>query len=236
MESKMKVNTEKETAVKNETETYESAPRNYYPDIAYNKSKKGKFIALSVLLVVCMGLFIGAMAVKSQWWGISLAAVLLLFVGMLLPSVIKGYPTKPDNPELVVYGHDVTARDKQLRTNDIDKIVVTVELAPVSKNKAENLEFVKEFASKFPEEPCFGSMDIYLKAGPKVKKGETIYLTMNDVLTATADIVNAGVKHYAIFFSMKKIYEPAAFTLTKKEKKTAKLTDVSDKERRRQII
>ena len=59
---------------------------------------------------------------------------------------------------------------------------------------------------------------------------------MNDVLTATADIVNAGVKHYAIFFSMKKIYEPAAFTLTKKEKKTAKLTDVSDKERRRQII
>ena len=109
-------------------------------------------------------------------------------------------------------------------------------LNPVSKVKSENEAFVKEFASTFPEEPCFGTLDIYLKPGPKVKKGETIYLTVDDVLSATVDLVNAGVKHYNIFFSLKKIYAQAGFSLTKNEKKTAKLSDVSEKERRKQIL
>ena len=59
---------------------------------------------------------------------------------------------------------------------------------------------------------------------------------MDDVLSATVDLVNAGVKHYNIFFSLKKIYAQAGFSLTKNEKKTAKLSDVSEKERRKQIL
>lgn len=219
-----------------ETATFETKPKSYYPNLEYNKSKKIKFSSLFVLLVVCMGLFIGAMAARSEWMGIVLVAVLLLFMGMLLPSVIKGYPTKPGVPEITVSGHDVTARNKEIRANDIEKVVATVLLNPVSKVKSENEAFVKEFASTFPEEPCFGTLDIYLKPGPKVKKGETIYLTVDDVLSATVDLVNAGVKHYNIFFSLKKIYAQAGFSLTKSEKKTAKLSDVSEKERRKQIM
>lgn len=219
-----------------EIERNEVKPKSYYPNIVYNRSRRIRFFTLFVLLVVCMGLFVGAMAVRSEWWGIVVIAILLLFMGMMLPSVIKGYPTKPDVPEITVYGHDVNARGKQLRTNDIEKVVATVLLNPVSKDKNENQKFVKELAGSFPEEPCFGTLDIYLKPGPKVKKGETIYLTVDDVLSATVDLVNAGVKHYNIFFSLKRIYEPAAFTLTKVEKKTAKLSDVSEKERRKQII
>lgn len=224
----------KETVV--EPVTYETEPRNYYPDIQYNKSKKTKFITLSALLLLCMGLFIGAMVAAEQWWGLLIAVFLLLFIGLLVPSVIKGYPTKAGVPELVVYGHDVTARGKQLRSTDIDKIVVTVLLSPVSNLKSENEKFVKDFAGVFPEDPCFGTVDIYLKPGPKVKKGEAIYLTVEDCMSAAVDLVNAGVKHYSIFFSLKKIYEPARFSLTKKEKQTAKLSDVSAKDRRKQII
>lgn len=214
----------------------ESVPRKYYPNLEYNRSKKTKFITLSALLLVCMGLFIGAMVAAEQWWGLLIAVFLLLFIGALVPSVIKGYPTKQGVPELVVYGHDVTVRDKQMRSTDIEKVVVTVLLSPVSKLAEENKAFVKEFAAAFPEEPCFGTVDIYLKPGPKVKKGEVIYLTVEDCMAAAVDLVNAGVKHYSIFFSLKKIYEPARFSLTKKEKQTAKLSDVSEKDRRRQII
>ena len=85
-----------------------------------------------MLLVVCMGLFIGAMAARSEWMGIVLVAVLLLFMGMLLPSVIRGYPTKPGVPEITISGHDVTARNKEIRANDIEKVVATVLLNPVS--------------------------------------------------------------------------------------------------------
>lgn len=219
-----------------EEETNEVTPKSYYPNIEYNRSRKIRFFTLFALLVVCMGLFVGAMAARSEWWGIVVIAVLLLFMGMMLPAVIKGYPTKPNVPEITIYGHDVNARGKQLRTNDIEKVVATVMLNPISKVTSENKEYVKDFARSFPEEPCFGTLDIYLKPGPKVKKGETIYLTVEDVLAATVDLVNAGVKHYNIFFSLKKIYEPAAFTLTKVEKKTAKLSDVSEKDRRKQII
>lgn len=215
---------------------YESVPRKYYPNLEYNRSKKTKFITLSALLLVCMGLFIGAMVAAEQWWGLLIAVFLLLFIGALVPSVIKGYPTKQGVPELVVYGHDVTVRDKQMRSTDIEKVVVTVLLSPVSKLAEENKAFAKEFAAAFPEEPCFGTVDIYLKPGPKVKKGEVIYLTVEDCMAAAVDLVNAGVKHYSIFFSLKKIYEPARFSLTKKEKQTAKLSDVSEKDRRRQII
>lgn len=222
--------------IQQEQEINEVKPKSYYPNIAYNRSRKVRFFTLFMLLVVVMGLFVGAMAVKSQWWSIGLIAVLLLFMGMMLPSVIKGYPTKQNVPEITIYGHDVNARGKQLRSNDIEKVVATVLLNPVSKDKKENEAFVKDLASSFPEEPCFGTLDIYLKPGPKVKKGETIYMTVENVLSATVDLVNAGVKHYNIFFSLKKIYEPAAFTLTKNEKKTAKLTDVSEKERRKQIL
>lgn len=223
-------------AIEREQKIPSASEKRYYPNLPYNRSKKTKFFVLIVLLVVTMGLFIGAMAIKSQWWGISFAVIILLFIGLLAPSVIKGYPTKPDVPEISIIGHEVITRNKSMRTNDIDKIVVTVLLAPVSKVPSENKAYVEELSKQFPEEPFFGTLDIYLKAGPKVKKGETIYLTIEDVLSATVDLVNAGVKHYSIYYSLKKIYEPAKYTLTKTEKKTAKLSDVSDKERRRQIM
>jgi len=213
-----------------------SEQKKYYPNLAYNRSKLTKAVTLSILLVVMMGLFIGSMIAGKQWWVLTIAVIMLLFVAFIAVSTIKSYPTKPDVPELTVYGHDVITRGKQFRTNEIEKIVVTVLLDPISKDNKENKEYIKEVASKFPEEQCFGTLDIYFKPSPKVKKGETIYLTIEDVLGATVDLVNAGVKHYGIYFSLKKLYEPAAFSLTKTEKKKAKLSDVSDKERRRQVF
>jgi len=45
--------------------------KKYYPDVAYNRSRRNKFYMTLALLVVCMGLSVGAMiAIKQYLFGI----------------------------------------------------------------------------------------------------------------------------------------------------------------------
>mgnify|MGYP004645510921 CR=1 FL=1 len=224
--------------VKKETETSNLAPTekiSFYADVEYNKSRRVRYIVLLVLLFLVMGLMIGTFVASKQWMFVIVLGAVLLIMASLIPTVLKNYPVKSD-AVLTLVGREVFVQGKTLRTTDIEKVIVNVEVGAVSKNKDENKEFLKQVASAFPEEKLLGTVDLVLKSGPKVKKGETIYMTLSDSIGAVVALVNAGVKHYAIGFSLKKFYEPAAFSITKTEKQKAKLTDVSAKERRRQII
>jgi len=224
--------------VKKETETSNLAPTekiSFYADVEYNKSRRVRYIVLLVLLFLVMGLMIGTFVASKQWMFVIVLGAVLLIMASLIPTVLKNYPVKSD-AVLTLVGREVFVQGKTLRTTDIEKVIVNVEVGAVSKNKDENKEFLKQVASTFPEEKLLGTVDLVLKSGPKVKKGETIYMTLSDSIGAVVALVNAGVKHYAIGFSLKKFYEPAAFSITKTEKQKAKLTDVSAKERRRQII
>ena len=224
--------------VKKETETSNLAPTekiSFYADVEYNKSRRVRYIVLLVLLFLVMGLMIGTFVASKQWMFVIVLGAVLLIMASLIPTVLKNYPVKSD-AVLTLVGREVFVQGKTLRTTDIEKVIVNVEVGAVSKNKDENKEFLKQVASAFPEEKLLGTVDLVLKSGPKVKKGETIYMTLSDSIGAVVALVNAGVKHYARGFSLKKFYEPAAFSITKTEKQKAKLTDVSAKERRRQII
>lgn len=224
--------------VKKETETSNLAPTekiSFYADVEYNKSRRVRYIVLLVLLFLVMGLMIGTFVASKQWMFVIVLGAVLLIMASLIPTVLKNYPVKSD-AVLTLVGREVFVQGKTLRTTDIEKVIVNIEVGAVSKNKDENKEFLKQVASTFPEEKLLGTVDLVLKSGPKVKKGETIYMTLSDSIGAVVALVNAGVKHYAIGFSLKKFYEPAAFSITKTEKQKAKLTDVSAKERRRQII
>lgn len=224
--------------VKKETETSNLAPTekiSFYADVEYNKSRRVRYIVLLVLLFLVMGLMIGTFVASKQWMFVIVLGAVLLIMASLIPTVLKNYPVKSD-AVLTLVGREVFVQGKTLRTTDIEKVIVNVEVGAVSKNKDENKEFLKQVASAFPEEKLLGTVDLVLKSGPKVKRGETIYMTLSDSIGAVVALVNAGVKHYAIGFSLKKFYEPAAFSITKTEKQKAKLTDVSAKERRRQII
>ena len=207
----------------------------YYPDVEYNKSRRVRYVTLLVLLFIVMGLLIGTFVAGKQWMFVIMMGAILLVMVSLIPSVLKNYPMKPD-PILTIDGKEINAQGKILKAGDIEKVIVSVQLAPVSKVSAENKEYLKQVASEFPKDKLLGTVDLVLKSGPKVKKGETVYMTLGDSIGAAVALVNAGVKHYAIGFSLKKYYEPAAFSITKTEKQKAKLTDVSAKERMRQIL
>lgn len=224
--------------VKKETETSNLATAeqtSFYADVEYNKSRRVRYIVLLVLLFLVMGLMIGTFVVSKQWMFVIVLGAVLLIMASLIPTVLKNYPVKSE-PVMTIVGREVFVQGKTIRTTDIEKVIVNVEVGAVSKNNDENKEFLKQVASVFPEEKLLGTVDLVLKSGPKVKKGETVYMTLSDSIGAAVALVNAGVKHYAIGFSLKKFYEPAAFSITKTEKQKAKLTDVSAKERRRQII
>ena len=40
--------------------------KKYYPNVEYNRSKRNKFFVLISLLVLCMGLVVGAMVYSGQ--------------------------------------------------------------------------------------------------------------------------------------------------------------------------
>lgn len=211
--------------------------KKYYPNIEFNRAKRNKYFVLLSLFIVCMGLFVGTMIYLKSYVFAVFCGVIVILMFTLIPTMMKSHPVKPDVPELVVNGKDITAQGKELKAADIERVVVTVNVAPISKLDSENKEYLKELAKQFPEEPVFGNLDIELKPGLKAKKGETIFLTIDNCMDALVSLVGAGVKHYAIGYSLKKHYESAQFSITKNEiKKQPSLSEISQKERMKQLI
>lgn len=210
----------------------------FYPNIPYNKSKRTKFFTLMGLLIVSMGLVAGLMVSLKQIPFAVIFGVLALMFLVLIPSALKSHPIKPDVPEIVVNGKDITLQNKTFKSVDIDKVLVTITLSPISKIDSENKQYVLDMASTHPQEPMLGSVDVYLKKSPKIKRSEeVIYTTVDDCIGAATAIVNAGVKHYGIFFNLKKTTEKAKFTLQKTvEEKHESLSDVSKRDRLKQLI
>lgn len=218
------------------TET-EKIEKNYYPDIAYNKSKRTKFFSLFALLIVSMGITAFAFISIGEEWIALISLAVIIFVACFIPQTVASHPVKENVPQLTVYGREIKANGKNFHVQDVESARVIIELAPISKVDSENKKFLKDFASKMPEDECFGTLELSFKPNVAgVKKGEQIYCMINDCLGALTSLVNAGVKHYAIGFSMKKLYEKAAFSITKTEIKQQKLSDVSQKDRLKQIL
>lgn len=211
--------------------------KNFYPDVEFNKSKRIKFFSLYALLFLTMGVTIGAFISIGQWWVAIFSLAIIVFIGCFIPQTIKSYPVKKGVPQITVVNRDVKIGGQTFHVQDIDNARVLIELAPISKVPSENKAFVKEFASKMPESACFGTVELSFKPGVNgVKKGEVRYAYVDDCLGALTAMVDAGLKHYSIGFSMKKIYEQAKFSITKTEIKQQKLTDVPQKDRLKQII
>ena len=211
--------------------------KKFYPNIAYNKSQRAKFFTMTILLVLCMGMVIGLMVAIEQIMFAILFGSLLIMVFTLVPSALKNNPIKPDVPQIVVSGKEITVHGKTHTSKDIEKVVVTITLSPVSKLASENKEFLLQTAKTYPEEPFLGTVDVYYKKSLHLKKSEEIaYTTVDDCIGALTAMVNAGVKHYKILFSLKKLTATATFSLKKEETGKPKLTDVSQKDRLKQLI
>ena len=211
--------------------------KKFYPNIAYNRAQRTKFFMLTMMLVVCMGLVIGLMVAIDQMMFAILFGAFLIMVFALIPSALKNNPIKPGIPQIVVKGKEVTVQGKTYAGKDIEKVVVTITLSPVSKLASENKEFLKQTAQTYPEEPFLGTVDVYYKKTLHLKRTEeVVYNTVDDCIGALTAMVSAGVKHYKILFTLKKFTEVATFNLKKEDIKEARLSDVSQKDRLKQLM
>ena len=210
--------------------------QNFYPNLEYNRANRKKFFSLMILLVACLGLVVGLMVSIQQYMFAIFFAIIILMALILIPSAIKSHPVKAGVPLITVNNKDITAQGKTYKPQDIDFVHVTVILNPVSKLNSENKEYVKKMASKLPEEMMLGNVDIRLKKGLAKRGEEVIYTTVEDCIGALTALVGAGVKHYKIVFNLKKINETAQFSITKAETKKQSLSDVSQKDRMKQLL
>ena len=208
----------------------------FYPNLQFNRANRKKFFTLLILLVACMGLVIGLMvSIKQPMFAITFAMILLIVL-FLIPSAIKAHPVKAGVPLITVRGREIEVQGTTYHAQDIEHLAVTVLLNPVSKLDSENREYVKQMASKHPEEIMTGNVDISIKKSLAKKGQTTIYTTVEDCLGACSAILGAGVKHYTVVFNLKKINEKAQFNIAKTEVKKPTLADVSEKDRRKQLI
>ncbi len=210
--------------------------QSFYPNVEYNKANRRKFFTMMILLMASLGVVIGLMVSINQMIFAVMFGVILLVTLFLIPSAIKSHPVKADVPVFTVKGREITVQDRTYSVKDIEFVSVTAMLFPVSKLTDENKAYVESMAEKYPEEKLIGNVDIRLKKGLAKKGQDVIYTTCDDCLGACAALVGAGVKHYGIVFNLKKINVPAKFSITKVETKKQTLGDVSEKERRKQLI
>ena len=208
----------------------------FYPNLQFNRANRKKFLTLLILLVACMGLVIGLMVSIKQYMFAITFAMILLIVLFLIPSAIKAHPVKEGVALITVRGREIEVQGTTYHAQDIEHLAVTVLLNPVSKLDSENREYVKQMASKHPEEIMTGNVDISIKKSLAKKGQTTIYTTVEDCLGACSAILGAGVKHYTVVFNLKKINERAQFNIAKTEVKKPTLADVSEKDRRKQLI
>lgn len=170
--------------------------KSFYPNVQYNKSKKRKFLILyAVTMILLAGLFSIYFLQDPKGlftWIVALGAIMFT---MLLPGVMRAYPTKEValieiDDKTIVYGGKLKAELK-----DIIKAKVNVMVQTTSKNKAEIEEELKYVANNLEDDEYFGDVDLIIKGE---KKEEQLYATVMDCVGALQALIDFGVKEYEI--------------------------------------
>ena len=208
--------------------------KKFYANIEYNKRKKSGGITLSMLLVVMMLLTISTFVATKQYTFIAFFAALLLLPAFLIPRIIKNYPTD-GRAIVVIKDKEVVMDGTTTKLKDITLIRVTIEL-PASKLDSENNALLEEMKSQKPNAEFFGNLDLVVKD----LKGEkrVLYSHIDNVMQALETLLELGVKHYEILYSVKKKsvkceYDVKKDIVIQKEKS---LTSTSTKDRKKQLL
>ena len=208
--------------------------KKFYANIEYNKRKKSSGITLSMLLIVMLLLTISIFVAIKQYEFVLIFAVLLLLPAFLIPRIFKTYPT--DGREIVVIkDKEVIMDNATTKLKDITLIRVTIEL-PESKLDSENNALLEEMKSQKPNAEFFGNFDLVVKDLKGEKK--FLYSHIENVMQALETLLELGVKHYEILYSIKKKSVKCEYDVKKDiviQKENA-LTSTSKKDRKKQLL
>ncbi len=216
-----------------------------YPDIAFNKKERRKSLTYGALLVILMGgmgatIFIqGLNNPETGTMGYLMGAIMLIFVVIFLsmiPSSFKQYPVD-GKPLIEIYPKEIVINGERKKISDVLEVRLTITLDSVG-NKEENEKFVNSLLDKEPESHITGNIDFAVKhIGKKGETSKTLYTTVADSYEALVALYQAGIKHYSIVYSLKKIAKVSRYNLgeTLTEDGT-KLSELSKKDRMKQLF
>ena len=159
----------------------------------------------------------------------------IIFLSMI-PSSFKQYPVD-GKPIIEILPKEVKINGESKKYSDILEVRLTITLDSVG-NKQENEKFVDSLLSKEPEKHMTGNLDFAVKAiGKKGETTKTLFTTVADSYEGLLALYRAGIKHYSIVYSLKKISKVATYNLgeTVTEDGT-KLSELSKKDRMKQLF
>lgn len=226
----------------NGEETVENSKQKtkFYPDIAYNRKERNKTVVLSMLLVLVMGgmgvtILLGYKegGTFSLISGI-LTLVCLIFAISMIPSAFKQYPVK-NEPLIEINPREITINGVNYKISDVTEVRLTITVEPVGK-KEDNQKLLDTIAAQEPPKNTTANLDFAVK---DIKEGKvkTVYTTIADGYEALLAVYSAGIKHYSIVYSMKKLVANSTYDLNNSVVADGvKLSELSKKQRLKQLF
>ncbi len=210
--------------------------KSFYPNVKYNKSKRRKFLIYFFVTMFLLGGLLTVFIINNpRQFSVVLIGGGMVIICLLLPGVLKAYPTKPKaileiDEKTITYGGKYT-----VGLSDIIKAKINVSVDTVSRSKAEILDELNYVAKNLEEEEYFGDVDLIIKGK---KKEERLYSTVMDCVGALQALVDFGVKEYEINvfsgkFAVKSNYK---FYKTKDQEEVKDGVGLSRKERIKQLL
>ncbi len=212
----------------------------FYPDIAFNRKERNKTVILSTLLILLMGGMGVTILLGNKEGGtfsfISgvLTLVCLVFAISMIPSAFKQYPVK-NEPLVEVKPREIVINGTTYKTSDVTEARLTFTVEPVGK-KEDNQKMLDSLAAQEPPRKTTANLDFAVK-DIKDGKTKTVYTTIADGYEALLAVYSAGVKHYSIVYSMKKLVAKSTYNLNSSVTADGtKLSDLSKKDRLKQLF
>ena len=206
----------------------------FYPNIAYNKSKRRKFFVLFLIAMICM---LGLLSIVIVNDPTSLTAFLLMFIVLilllLLPSVFKSYPTN-GKPIIEIGEKQIIYNGKYVvELKDIVGFKCNVLHPCASRIPSEMIDELTDVGKHLTDEVRFGDVDLVIRGQ---KKDEMLYATVMDCVGAAQALIDFGVKEYTCYVYYKKQVVNAGYKFTKTLKDDEKIDRLSKKDRIKQLL
>jgi len=210
--------------------------KSFYPNIAYNKSKRKKFFILFfVTIIMLAGLFTISVTLKPKSFVTWVTLLGIMLSALLVPGVIKAYPVK-NLPIVEISDKAITYNGKySVELKHVKSVRINVLVETFSKLKPEIEEHLKYVADHLEDEEFFGDVDLIVLD----KKGqeEKLYATVMDCVGALQALIDFGVKEYEINVFSGKVAVKSNYKLYKtKPSGTDSDIKLSMKERIKQLL
>lgn len=174
--------------------------KEFYANVQYNKLKRRKTVALSVILVLLMlGCAATFVATKQYLFALVFASLIIIPI-ITLPSSFKNYPVT-DKAIVSVSDDEIVISGEKYKIKDVTKVKVTIDI-PVGRFEELNYQAIETLKAEKPSEEYFGSFDILVPDG----KGKTkvAYSNLDKVICALEAMIERGLKNYTISYVIKK--------------------------------